>query len=162
MTAEQLQEATGLRIDMHDKGAFVTAKRLSRIMRPYFLTGEFSPEEVDICRLGVNEMGRDQDAVWDGAGVIDRRLLERLVIPPGVSEAKRDELRKEIRRCNRVEFTLMSEHGQEKGHAIVGDNLDHDLLLRAPKFHQVLFHVLGPCEEKVSLPEKSVVHPPSS
>src|SRR5690606_13647717 len=40
MDTEQFLAATGLRLDLH-KGAFVLSKRMSRLMRPHFLSGFF-------------------------------------------------------------------------------------------------------------------------
>jgi hypothetical protein len=42
MDTEQFLAATGLRLDLH-KGAFVLSKRLSRLMRPHFVSGFFAP-----------------------------------------------------------------------------------------------------------------------
>jgi len=67
--------------------------------------------------------------VWDGAGLISRAMLERLAIPEGTSPAKRAELLAELKDCKRVEFTLMSCLGQDKGHAIVADELEADFVL---------------------------------
>src|SRR5207237_531926 len=88
------------------KGGFVLSKRLSRIMRPYFASGYFSEEEVNVRYM--DDLSEDQVKVWDGAGLISRAMLERLVIPPGTSPAKRAELLEELKDCKRVEFTLMS------------------------------------------------------
>ncbi|HFE65764.1 MAG TPA: hypothetical protein ENJ93_00755, partial [Chloroflexi bacterium] len=45
MATEEFLEATGLKLDMH-KGGFVLSKRLSRIMRPHFVSGFFDPDDV--------------------------------------------------------------------------------------------------------------------
>ncbi len=75
------------------------------------------------------EQDETQKKVWDGAGLISRAMLERLMIPDGTPPAKRAELLREIARCKRIEFTVMTERGQDKGHAIVSDDLDADFVL---------------------------------
>jgi hypothetical protein len=125
MNTEDFLAKTGLQLSM-DKGGFVLSKRLSRVMRPYFASGAFSSEAVMIRYLDQNET---EKKIWDGAGLMSRAMLERLAIPDGVSPAKRAELLREIAECKRVEFTVMTERGQDKGHAIVADNLDADFVL---------------------------------
>jgi hypothetical protein len=44
LTTEQFLEATGLKLDMH-KGGFVLSKRISRIMRPHFVSNFFDRSE---------------------------------------------------------------------------------------------------------------------
>src|SRR5258708_24675286 len=61
----------------------------------------------------MDDLSEDQAKVWDGAGLISRAMLERLLIPPSTSAAKRAELLEELRDCKRVEFTLMSSLGQD-------------------------------------------------
>jgi len=75
------------------------------------------------------EQDDTQKKIWDGAGLISRAMVERLLIPDGTPPAKRAELLREVRECKRVEFTVMSERGQDKGHAIVADDLDADFVL---------------------------------
>ncbi len=125
MTTEQFLAKTGLQLSM-DKGGFVLSKRLSRVMRPYFASGSFLKETVNVRYLEQNET---EKKIWDGAGLISRAMLERLVIPEGTPPAKRAELLREIAECKRIEFTVMTERGQDKGHAIVADDLDADFVL---------------------------------
>ena len=125
MTTEQFLAKTGLQLGM-DKGGFVLSKRLSRVMRPYFASGSFDSGTVNIRYL---EQDETQKKVWDGAGLISRAMVERLMIPNGTPPAKRAELLREIAHCKRIEFTVMTERGQDKGHAIVSDNLDADFVL---------------------------------
>lgn len=125
MTTEQFLNKTGLQLSM-DKGGFVLSKRLSRVMRPYFASASFPKETVNIRYL---EQDETQKKVWDGAGLISRAMLERLVIPDGTPPAKRAELLRELAECKRIEFTVMTERGQDKGHAIVADDLDADFVL---------------------------------
>ena len=125
MTTEQFLTKTGLQLGM-DKGGFVLSKRLSRVMRPYFASGSFDSSTVNIRYL---EQDKTQKKVWDGAGLISRAMVERLMIPDGTPPAKRAELLREIAQCKRIEFTVMTERGQDKGHAIVSDDLDADFVL---------------------------------
>ncbi len=125
MTTEQFLTKTGLQLSM-DKGGFVLSKRLSRLMRPYFASGSFPKESVNIQYM---EQSDTEKKIWDGAGLINRRMLERLMIPPDTPPAKRAELLHEITQCKRVEFTVMTDKGQDKGHAIVSDDLDADFVL---------------------------------
>ncbi|MEI2607236.1 MAG: hypothetical protein V9G20_01250 [Candidatus Promineifilaceae bacterium] len=50
LTTEQFLKATGLELNLH-KGGFVLSKRLSRVMRPHFVSGFFQPEEVQVGYL---------------------------------------------------------------------------------------------------------------
>ena len=119
LTTEQFLEATGLKLDMH-KGGFVLSKRISRIMRPHFVSGFFPPEDVAIAYM---EQTPAEAKVWDGAGLISRQMLRKLVLSEGLSPAKRERLETELRHARRVEFTVMTPKGQDKGHAMVADNL---------------------------------------
>lgn len=126
MDTEQFLAATGLRLDLH-KGAFVLSKRMSRLMRPHFLSGFFERDEV---RVGYMEQDARDAKIWDGAGLISRRMLERLVertvLSEKLSTAKRGRLLYEARNSGRVEFTVMTVAGQDKGHAIVAEELYDD------------------------------------
>jgi hypothetical protein len=135
MSTEQFLEATGLQLDLH-KGAFVLSKRISRIMRPHFVSGFFEPDEVKISYMAQTPT---EAKVWDGAGLISRRMLRKLVnatshgqaqsgtegfmLSGAMSPAKRERLEQELRHAQRVEFTIMTAKGQDKGHAIVADDL---------------------------------------
>lgn len=121
MTTAQFLEATGLKLDMH-KGGFVLSKRLSRIMRPHFVSGFFDPNDVQIAYM---EQTADEAKVWDGAALISRRMLRKLATAQGeaVSAEKHDKLETELYYAKRVEFTVMTPQGQDKGHAIVADDL---------------------------------------
>jgi|GEM_PF-3331113 len=125
MPTEQFLAKKGLQLGM-DKGGFVLSKRLSRVMRPYFASGSFDSRTVNMRYL---EQDETQKKVWDGAGLISRAMVERLMIPDGTPPAKRAELLREIAQCKRIEFTVMTERGQDKGHAIVSDDLDADFVL---------------------------------
>ena len=122
MTTQGFLAATGLKLDMH-KGGFVLSKRLSRLMRPHFVSDFFPPDEVNVAYM---EQSAAEAKVWDGAGLISRRMLGKLILSHDLPPAKRERLEAELRHAKRVEFTLMTERGQDKGHAIVADDLRDD------------------------------------
>ena len=127
LTTAQVLEATGLQLDMH-KGGFVLSKRISRLMRPHFVSGFFDPDDVRIAYMAQSSA---EARVWDGAGLISRRMLRKLVLSEAegmmlseeLSPAKRARLETELRQAQRVEFTVMTPRGQDNGHAIVADDL---------------------------------------
>ena len=119
MTTAQFLEATGLQLDMH-KGGFVLSKRISRLMRPHFVSGFFSPEDVRIAYMAQSPA---EAKVWDGAGLISRRMLRQMMLSEDLTPAKRERLETELRHAQRVEFTVMTPKGQDKGHAMVADDL---------------------------------------
>jgi hypothetical protein len=85
MDTEQFLAESGLRLDLH-KGGFVLSKRISRLMRPHLVSGFFEPEQV---RIGYMEQTPDEAKVWDGAGLISRRMVEKLVLNDELTPAKR-------------------------------------------------------------------------
>ncbi|MBX3059863.1 MAG: hypothetical protein KF770_25705 [Anaerolineae bacterium] len=119
MTTEEFLEATGLKLDLH-KGGFVLSKRISRVMRPHFVSGFFNPDDVSIAYM---EQPPEEAKIWDGAGLISRRMLRKMMLSEDLPPAKRERLENELRHARRVEFTVMTPKGQDKGHAIVADNL---------------------------------------
>lgn len=127
MDTQQFLAATGLLLSMA-KGGFVLSKRISRLMRPYFLSGFFQRDEVTAKYLDLDQRGQK---IWDGAGRVRRSLLLRLIghLPDGLSGHKRRQLEYELRHTRRVEFTIMTERGQDKGHAYVLDDLEADFVL---------------------------------
>jgi len=135
MTTQDYFETTGLRFHNEKKGPYVLSKRVSRIMRPYFVSGSFDPADVSIRYLEASDYARllgdagTGPKVFDGAGVISRRMLEKMMIREDMTPAKRDRLLAEIQHAGRVEFTILTDRGQDKGHAIVADDLDVDFLL---------------------------------
>jgi hypothetical protein len=118
MTTEQFQAASGLELDLH-KGGFVLSKRISRLIRPHHVSGFFSPDQVQIVYL---ELDKEGAKVWDGAGLISRRMLRKTALSEDLDPAKREWLEEELRHARRVEYTLMTPKGQDKGHAIVIDD----------------------------------------
>lgn len=127
MNTAEFFQATGLVLDM-GQGGYVLSKRLSRIMRSYFVYGFFNPHQIKVEYLQLDTQGQK---VWDGAGRIRRSLLLRLIdqLPAHLPPAKRRQMVWELKHAQRVEFTLMTERGQDKGHAIVMDDLPADLVL---------------------------------
>ncbi len=126
LTTKQFLIDSGLVLTM-EKGGYILSKRLSRLMRPYFVSRSFPANEISVRYL--NDLDHHGKKVWDGAGVISRTLLNRLAIPPGVGPAKRSALERQLQRGQRVEFTLLTHEGQDKGHAIVADHLPVDFVL---------------------------------
>lgn len=122
MTTDEFLGATGLELDL-GKGGFVLSKRISRLMRPHFVSGFFKPEEVAVSYM---EQSPDQAKVWDGAGLISRRVLRQMALSDELDPARRERLEAELRHARRVEFTIMTPEGQDKGHAIVADELQDD------------------------------------
>lgn len=135
MTTEDYFAATGLRFHNEVKGPYVLSKRVSRVMRPYFVSGEFDPSEVSIRYMDTEDYAAFIDdpaageKVFDGAGVISRAMLEKMLIREDLSPVKQAQLRRELAHAGRIEFTIMTERGQDKGHAIVSDSLDVDFLI---------------------------------
>ena len=52
-----------------------------------------------------------------------RPAQAEMVLSEGLLPAKRERLETELRHAKRVEFTVMTPKGQDKGHAIVADDL---------------------------------------
>lgn len=122
--ASDFMATTGLEFDLH-KGGFVLSKRISRVMRR-FLAYTFMPSaDMNIRYL---EQDSDQAKVWDGAGVISRSFLNK-VSTTGMDKIKAKRVRKELAHASHVEFTIVTERGQDKGHAIVSDSIDCDLIV---------------------------------
>ena len=125
LTTEQFLEATGLELSLN-KGAFVLSKRLSRVMRPHLVNGFFEPGEVQTVYLELDDASMK---VWDGAGLVSRKMLQKMILSEKLSPAKRARLERELNHTQRVEFTIMTAAGQDKGHAIVVDDLEADFVL---------------------------------
>lgn len=119
MTTEQFLTETGLQLDMH-KGGFVLSKRLSRLMRPHFVSGFFAPDD---ARIAYMTQPPAEAKVWDGAGLISRKMLRKMMLSEALPPAKREQLERELRVAQRVEFTVMTPNGQDKGHAMVANDL---------------------------------------
>ena len=131
----ELSKMNGLQYSL-TKGGFDLSKRLSRVYRPYFISGYFDKDEITVRYLQQDEF---EKKIWDGAGRISRKLLLRLIeqLPTNLSPSKRRELIHELEHAKRVEFTLLgkaewsntAQHGQDKGHAAVVEDLDVDIEL---------------------------------
>lgn len=105
------------------KGGFVLSKRISRLIRPYRLYDFVSNLKV---------VYHDHSAkTWDGAALINRKTVMRLAkkLTTNMDARKRAIVLREIKSIGRVEFTLQSERGQDKGHALVVDGVNFDLYL---------------------------------
>lgn len=83
-------------------------------------------QTIDIRYMTQNER---EAKVWDGAGVVSRAMLARTLITPELSEAEKRQRYRAIEKMGRVEYTILTPAGQDKGHAIVADDLSTDFLL---------------------------------
>ena len=117
MSTQQFLDSAELQLDLH-KGGFVLSKRLSRIMRPHKVSGFFAKENVSIAYMA---QSAEEAKVWDGAALISRNMVNRLLA--NMPTEQRTKIEREMRHTHRFEFTIVSEQGQDKGHALVSDNL---------------------------------------
>ena len=122
MRTREFCGAVGLDFSLH-KGAAVLSKRMSRVLRPYRVWEWFDRGQVKIAYL---EQTAQETKVWDGAGLIDRRMLAKLPVPEGIADEDARAWRRRLLREGRVEFTIQHAQGQDKGHAIVVDHLRDD------------------------------------
>ncbi len=110
---------SGLELDM-SKGGFVLSKRVSRVLRPQRMSGLFDAGNVQIAYMQQTE---DEAKVWDGAALVSRSMLEGMAMAGDLPASKRESLAKELSHMQRVEFTILTANGQDKGHAMVVDDL---------------------------------------
>lgn len=122
MRTREFCGAVGLDFSLH-KGAAVLSKRMSRVLRPYRVWEWFDSGQVKIAYM---EQSPQEAKVWDGAGLIDRRMLTKLPVPEGIADGEARAWRRRLLREGRVEFTIQHAGGQDKGHAIVVDKLRDD------------------------------------
>ncbi|MBK8934865.1 MAG: hypothetical protein IPM76_21640 [Chloroflexi bacterium] len=122
MDTQQFLDQTGLKLSLK-KGSFVLSKRISRLMRPHFVSGFFPPDDVTIAYM---DQSQQEAKVWDGAGLMSRRMLDKLALAEDLSPSRRARLQRELAHAGRVEFTVMTDAGQDKEHAIVVDDLRDD------------------------------------
>lgn len=120
--ARQFQEQSDLHL-LLEKGAPTAAKRISRIMRDYLLIQSLPPEEVKVSYMALDAKGAK---VYDGSGLVNRRMVEKMLVSPDMSSEKQAQLQWEIQHTKRIEYTILTPRGQDKGHAIVSDNLLDD------------------------------------
>lgn len=139
---EAFLNATGLQLYQERVGRTKLHKRISRVMRPYFLEQSFDADEVQIDvmsaddfrqALGVELLDKEAltvgEKVFDGAGVVSRRFLEKMLISEKLPPRKQAQLSRELRQSERFEFTIMTEQGQFKGHAVVNEDMEADFLV---------------------------------
>ena len=127
-TKTAIAQTLGLRISMA-KGGFRASKRFSRLMRPYHMHMFLPDDDVHIRYLAQDPT---RDKIFDGAGIVSRKLLLKLsahleTLP--LSPRLRRKYQHELATTLRVEFTIQNKAGQDKGHAIVSEDLDDDFLL---------------------------------
>ncbi len=117
-TAAFLQQA-GLQLDV-SKGGAVMAKRLSRVMRPQVAHRFFAREAVAIHYM---EQTAAEVKVWDGAGLVSRNMVERVLEGGQLTAERQRKVRHDLLHSQRVEFTVLTANGQDKGHALVVEDL---------------------------------------
>ncbi|MBK8989295.1 MAG: hypothetical protein IPM39_25060 [Chloroflexi bacterium] len=128
---EQFLYAMGLKLDVARKGPFVLSKRISRIMRPYRFY------EFRRCNQVSIDFATDiSNAEWDGCALISRTYLDGMARRYSATHAGQPEHQiashlREIETCQRWEITIIHADGQEKGHALVVDDLAVDFLIPA-------------------------------
>lgn len=118
-------DSSGLQLSLHN-GPYVLSKRLSRLMRPFRFHRFFAPDEITIA----HDPDRDP-ATWDGAGLVARRVLDRLAASLDPDHPHYDLHCRELAQTRRFELTLMHSGGQEKGHVLVVDDLPTDFVFPA-------------------------------
>lgn len=133
MGSEEFLDITGLNLNMH-KGGFVMSKRLSRVMRPYFVWAFLD-------KIQINYDTSLDPKVYDGAGIVSRRFLIKMIrhLPP-MKRSKRKAMVHHLRHSKRVEFTILTERGQDKGHAIVDEDMVEDFRLPLDTKKEVTLH----------------------
>lgn len=122
VSTEQFLEQTKLGLFL-EKGAPTAAKRISRIMRDYHVIQGFAKEAVTIRYLNLNKKG---EKVFDGSGLVSRRMLHKMALSQAMPPEKRKQLLWELSHARRVEYTILTPGGQDKGHAIVSEDLRDD------------------------------------
>lgn len=155
LSTQDFLDELGLEIDLQN--TTTTSKRLSRLFRPQAATAWFDAEDVSISyELSQPKFQRVADPnnpgetivewgtgsgdelppdvvekVWDGAGVVSRDMLTKMIdqLPDDMDARLRAKIIRELRYAKRVEFTLMTEDGQLKGHAMVSENLGTDFVI---------------------------------
>jgi hypothetical protein len=105
-----------------ERGGYVLSKRLSRVMRPYRFWGFF-----DAADVAIDHNPELDGRLWDGCGLVSRTFIERLAGRLELEERHR----RELLLTSRLEVTLLHAGGQDKGHALVVDDLAVDFLFPA-------------------------------
>jgi len=155
LSTQDFLDQLGLEIDLQN--TTTTSKRLSRLFRPQAATGWFDADDVLISyQLSQPKFQRVTDPnnldetvvkwgtgsgdelpsevvekVWDGAGVVSRGMLNKMIdqLPDDMDDRLRAKTIRELRHTQRVEFTIMTDEGQLKGHAMVSENLPTDFVI---------------------------------
>lgn len=117
--SDQFRKDNNLHIFL-EKGAPTAAKRISRIMRDYLLIQAMPPEDVKISYMDLDTNGAK---IYDGSGLVSQQMVEKMLISPDLTPEKREKLQWEIKHTKRIEYTILTPRGQDKGHAIVSDHL---------------------------------------
>lgn len=109
------------------KGLLQLCKRMSRVFRPMFLWGFFYNRDLNI------RVKKSLDTkTWDGAGLVSRKMLQKMLLTDAYLSLplhKKAQLRQQINNAKRVEFTVLDRRGQMKGHALVVEQMQEDIVL---------------------------------
>jgi hypothetical protein len=127
MTHEDFMQAYGIAIRGHEKWLRHQQAHVAHL-RDYRMFGRFDEASVTVDYM---DLDADGEEIWDGAGLISRGMLERLMISPHLSDEAQERLRDELKHIQRVEYTMVNSTGQHKAHGIVVDGMDVDF--RVPK-----------------------------
>ncbi len=122
----EFKERWGFEFSMK-KGALQLSKRMSRVFRPMFYWDMMFQRDVNI----VIDKGLDKKT-WDGAGVVSRKFVERVTMGTqfrNLTNRKKAVLWDKVKHARRVEFTVLNHLGELKGHAVISDDLDCDLIM---------------------------------
>ncbi|MGB7341289.1 MAG: hypothetical protein WBC91_20500 [Phototrophicaceae bacterium] len=134
-------EALGLEWDRSNP--VTTAKRVSRILRPQAVAGFFERSAIDVQYVEdvFGETSAHDGVTWDGAGIVSRQTLLDMMeqLPEDMDARTRARMTRNLQHAKRVEFTIMTDKGQEKGHAIVSETMDHNFVLPRDVKTQVKF-----------------------
>jgi hypothetical protein len=126
MNMDEALKALKLTVNPGNKTMPTVSKRLSRIMRPYFMSAFIPADRVVI------QYDPELNKIMDGAGVITRKFLRSisLRLVAGLEQQKRKEMLRELKYSHRLELTIMTNRGQDKGHVYVTDeDFAFDILL---------------------------------
>ncbi|GAB5426496.1 MAG: hypothetical protein Crog4KO_36430 [Crocinitomicaceae bacterium] len=131
MNQDNFYEALGLEWDRDN--VVTTAKRVSRILRPQAVAGFFDRKVIDVQYVEdvFGETSAHDAVTWDGAGVVSRQTLLDMIeqLPEDMDARTRARMTRNLQHAKRVEFTIMTDKGQEKGHCIVSENMAQSFVL---------------------------------
>jgi hypothetical protein len=138
MSAESFLKHAGLELSLN-KGGFVLSKRISRVFRRYLSGGFFRKSTINIEYM---EQDDREAQIWDGGGVVSRKMLIRMIRKlPILTDKQKYRAKQYLKTAKRVEFTILTDKGQDKGHAMVTDeDVEWDFLLPQDTKDQIRFN----------------------